>query len=160
MRYSFSLIRECLRGELLERETVAQTEEFIRALAAEAEKVRCARLLISVRNSRPIFQVGQYRISEYFARVISNPKVRVALLADSRELRAAHEYIELLARQRSANIRSFLRENDAIGWLREEGSDGIATADVTINASGARGPRVRILVVDDDRDTVLTLGIL
>lgn len=109
---------DCLRAELAGRETAAQTEEFLRALAAEAQERRCPRLLISIRESRAIFQVEQYRISEQLHRLAANPAVRVALLADSAELRAAHEYIELLARQRGANVRSFAREADAIDWLR------------------------------------------
>ena len=63
---------------------------------------RDAMLLVSVRNSRPIFKVDQYRI---------------ALLADSEELRASHEYIEVLARQQGANVRAFRDEASALDWL-------------------------------------------
>ena len=44
--------------------------------------------------------------------------MRVALLADSEELRAAHEYIEVLARQQGANVRAFREELPALEWLR------------------------------------------
>lgn len=117
MRYSFSSVQACLRAELIGRESVAQTEEFILALAAEAQKMRCPRLLICVRDSRPIFKVEQYRISERLGAIASNPDVRVALVADASELRAAHEYIEVLAGQRGARVRSFSNESDAIKWL-------------------------------------------
>jgi hypothetical protein len=34
-------------------------------------------------------------------------------------VRAAHEYIEVLARQHAANVRAFREEASALEWLRE-----------------------------------------
>ena len=84
----------------------------------EATRQRCPRMLVWVRRSRPIFKVEQYRISEHFKQVAANQEVRVALLADTEELRAAHEYIEVLARQQGANVRAFRDEPTALEWLR------------------------------------------
>ncbi len=100
------------------RQSVAETQEFIRAATEEAVKHRCPRILVWVRRSRPIFKVEQYRISEHFKQIAANPQVRVALLADTEELRAAHEYIEVLARQQGANVRVFRDEPSALEWLR------------------------------------------
>jgi hypothetical protein len=118
MRYEFSMVQDCLRAELIGRESVDETQEFIRAVAEEATKQRCPRILVYVRRSRPIFKVEQYRISEHFRQLVANPKVRVALLSDSEELRAAHEYIEVLARQQGANVRAFREEPPALEWLK------------------------------------------
>jgi hypothetical protein len=74
-------------------------------------------VLVSVRNSRPIFKVDQYRIAEQFRSLAANPKYRIALLADSDEVRASHEYIEVLARQQGANVRAFRDEASALDWL-------------------------------------------
>jgi O-glycosyl hydrolase len=74
---------------------------------------------MAVRRSRPIFKVEQYRISDYFKEIAANPAVRVALVGDSDELRAAHEHIELLARSSGANVRAFGDEAKALAWLRE-----------------------------------------
>jgi len=118
MRYKFSMVHDCLRAELVGRESVDETQEFIRAAGEEARKLRCPRILVWVRRSRPIFKVEQYRISEYFKQLAANPEVRVALLADSEEVRAAHEYIEVLARQQGANVRAFRDEPPAFEWLK------------------------------------------
>jgi len=118
MQYKFTLLQDCVRAELSARETVAETQEFIRAAMAEAAKHKCPRMLVWVRRSRPIFKVEQYRISEHFKQIAANPQVRVALLADAEELRAAHEYIEVLARQQGANVRAFRDEAQALEWLR------------------------------------------
>lgn len=106
-----------LRAELYGRETVQQTQEFIRALTKEVLKNGDTMLLVSVRNSRPIFKVDQYRIAEQFQRLAANKQYRIALLADSEELRASHEYIEVLARQQGANVRAFRDEASALDWL-------------------------------------------
>ena len=108
MQYKFTLLQDCVRAELSGRETVAETQEFIRAAMAEAAKHKCPR----------IFKAEQYRISEHFKQIAANPQVRVALLADAEELRAAHEYIEVLARQQGANVRAFRDEAQALEWLR------------------------------------------
>ena len=118
MRYKFSTIQDCLRAELIERESVDETQEFIRAVADEARKQNCLRILVWVRRSRPIFKVEQYRISEYFKQLAANREVRVALLADSEEVRAAHEYIEVLARLQGANVGTFREEPSALEWLK------------------------------------------
>lgn len=119
MRYGFTLVDNCLRAELIGRETVAETRQFILATADEARRVQCPRILVCVRRSRPIFMVEQYHVSDYFKELAKNPGVRVALTADSAEVRAAHEYIEVLARQYGANVRAFREEAPALEWLRE-----------------------------------------
>jgi hypothetical protein len=106
-----------LRAELYGRQTVGETQEFIRAVTEEVLKSGDTMVLVSVRNSRPIFKVDQYRIGEQFRRLAENPKYRIALLADSDELRASHEYIEVLARQQGANVRAFRDEAGALDWL-------------------------------------------
>ena len=106
-----------LRAELYGRQTVGETQEFIRAVAKEVLKNGDTMVLVSVRNSRPIFKVDQYRIAEQFRRLADNPQYRIALLADSDELRASHEYIEVLARQQKANVRAFRDEASALDWL-------------------------------------------
>ena len=118
MRYHFSIVQDCLRAEMVGRDTVEETQEFIAAVADEARKHGSPRILIFVRRSRPIFRVEQYRISEQFRVLAANPAVHVALVADTDELRAAHGYIEVLAAQNGASVRAFRDEAGAIEWLR------------------------------------------
>jgi hypothetical protein len=117
MQYRFSTVHDCLRAEMVGRETVEETQDFIAAAADEARKVALPRIVIVVRRSRPIFRVEQYRISEQFRLLAANPGVRVALVADTDELRAAHGYIEVLAGQHGANVRAFRDEVAAFDWL-------------------------------------------
>jgi len=117
MHFTFKQAQGYLRAELFGRQTVEETLEFIEALSAEARKSDSTRILVSVRNSRPIFKVEQYRISEQFRQLSNNKQLRVALLADSDEVRASHQYIEVLASQQGAKVRAFRDQARAIDWL-------------------------------------------
>ena len=118
MHFRVELVRDILHCELYGRETGDETQQFIRAVAAESLRTGCKRILVSVRASRPIFRVEQYAISEHLKRAAANPGYRVALLADSDELRASHQYVEVLARQQGVPVRSFRDASGALEWLR------------------------------------------
>jgi hypothetical protein len=117
MHYRFTLRDDYLHAELVGRETVEETISFMRALAAEALKTRCTRVLLCVRRSRSIFTVEKYRISSYLRQLAAVPEARVALVGDSSEMHAAHQYIEVLARQQNAGVRAFRDEAPARDWL-------------------------------------------
>ena len=118
MHFHFELMQDHLRAELFGRQTAEETLEFVQALVAEARKSAEARILIWVRNSRPIFKLEQYKVPERFRQLASARGVRVALLADSDEVRASHQYLEVLAAQQGAALRAFRDEPRALGWLR------------------------------------------
>jgi hypothetical protein len=122
MHFTFKQARDHLRAELFGRQTVEETLQFIEALAAEARKSSATRLLVWVRNSRPIFKVDQYRISDSFKQ-LARRNLRVALLADSEEVRASHQYIEVLARQQGAELRAFRDEPRALDWLAAQSQE-------------------------------------
>ena len=106
MHYTFEQAQDHLRAELFGRQTVEETLKFVEALAAEARKSSVTRFVVWVRTSRPIFKQLAVR------------NVRVALLADSEEVRASHQYIEVLAAQQGAKVRAFRDEARALSWLR------------------------------------------
>ncbi len=118
MRFTTRLAQGYLRAELYGRETVEETQQFIAAIAEAARKADMPRILVTVRSSRPIFKVEKYRMSEHLRMLAANPGVRIALVADTEDLRASHEYIEILARQQGASVRSFRDEAGAAEWLK------------------------------------------
>ena len=109
-----------LRAELVDRQTAAQTREFLEALADAALKHQATRVLINVRASRPIFKIEEYGASAYLKEIAARPTLKVALVSSHADVRSAHEYVELLARQQGAALRSFAHDADAVAWLREE----------------------------------------
>jgi hypothetical protein len=116
MHYTFEQAQDHLRAELFGRQTIDETLTFVEALATEARKSAATRFIVWVRNSRPIFKVEQVRISDSFKQ-LAERNVRVALLADSEEVRASHQYIEVLAAQQGAKVRAFRDEARALSWL-------------------------------------------
>ena len=123
MNFSFTLAQDHLRAELSGRQTAEETLQFIAALVAAAREHSATRILIRVRSSRPIFKVEQYKLSEQFKQLAALKQVRVALLADSDELRASHQYIEVLASQQRAQVRAFRDEARALAWLRAQSQE-------------------------------------
>jgi hypothetical protein len=118
MHFHFELMQDHLRAELFGRKTVEETLEFVSTLVAEARKSSALQILIWVRNSRPIFKLEPYKVSDQFRQLSGVKGLRVALLADSDEVRASHQYIEVLASQQGASVRAFREESRALGWLR------------------------------------------
>lgn len=120
MHYKIDTAQDHVRVEVFGRETAEETREYLQAVAAKVLESGHTRVLIWVRNSRPIFKVDNYRITEFFRLVASNPAYRVALLGDSDELRVSQQYVEVLAHQHGANVRAFRAEMPALRWLRAE----------------------------------------
>lgn len=114
---------DVLRAELADRQTVEETREFLETLTQAALQHRATRVLIHVRSSRPIFKVEEYRASTYLDELARRPWLKVALVAARDDLRSAHGYVELLARQQGANLRSFSSDAAALAWLRDQSQE-------------------------------------
>jgi hypothetical protein len=123
MHFTFKQAQGYLRADLFGRQTVEQTLEFAQALSAEARTLAANRILIWVRNSRPIFKLERYDISEKFRQLANHRQLRVALLADSDEVRASHQYMEVLASQQGAKVRAFRDEARALDWLAAQSQE-------------------------------------
>lgn len=117
MAYKITVEADFVRAELAHRETVEETRSFLQALLRYSENYPC--LLIQVRTSKPVFHVERHGLVEYFLQMAHTPRHRIALTAESADLQASHEYLELVARQRGVNVRSFRDEAEALAWLRE-----------------------------------------
>jgi len=116
MRYSIEPRSGYLACTVVGRETGDDMREFLHAVQAACRQHACPKILMSVRGSRAIFKPDDYGLSSYVHELVS-PVCQIALLGDSSELQVAHEYIELVARQRSINARAFRDEAAALAWL-------------------------------------------
>jgi hypothetical protein len=120
LRSRITIEKDHLRAELTGRETAGETAGFLKEVAAALFEHERSRVLVVVRESRAIFKVEDYGLSEYFKTMAGTPGARVALVGDSSESYAAHGYIELLARQRGLAVRAFRDEAAALEWLRRD----------------------------------------
>ena len=117
MAYRITVEQNFFRAELVDRETVEETKDFLRTVARHS--TRHSSVLIQVRSSKPIFQVEHHGLIDSFREIARSPSHRIALLADALDLHASHEYIELIARQHGLNVRSFRSEAEALEWFKE-----------------------------------------
>jgi hypothetical protein len=108
-------------AELFQRETGQEMQQFLHAVYGACREHECSKVLLVVRRSRAIFKAEDYGLSTgaggYVSQLVS-PACQIALVGDSAELHAAHEYIELLARQQGMNVRSFRDQPSAVLWLQ------------------------------------------
>lgn len=108
-----------LRAELSGCETGEEMRSFLDAVVRDNAEHRRPRILILVRSSKPIFQVMSHRLVECLEAISMTASRQIALVGDTQDLRMSHEYIELIARQRGLNVRSFSDEAAAVRWLRD-----------------------------------------
>ena len=109
-----------LKAEMCERDTVAETREFVEAIVKALRESALSRVLISIRSSRPVFKVEQWGLSGFLDEIASKPGLRVAFISDSRETAMSQDYIALIARQRGLAFQAFGAEADALAWLLAE----------------------------------------
>jgi hypothetical protein len=117
MTYRIAHEGDFLRAELAHRETLEEMREFLRAVVRNS--ARCPVVLIRVRESKPLFHVERGGLVECLQQIARAPRHRIALLADTPDLHAAHEYLELIARQRGVRVRSFRGEAEALEWFKD-----------------------------------------
>ena len=118
MRYTIDSNEGYLKAEMIERDTAEETAEFVEAIVA-ALRARGApdKLLISIRKSRPVFKVEEWKLSASLDKVMSIAGLQVAFIADTREVQMSQQYIALLGRQRGLKFESFDSEPAAVAWL-------------------------------------------
>ena len=117
MRFAIEPRGDHLVAAMQGRQTGEEMREFLIAVHAACGQYRCPRILMSIRASRPVFKPEDYGLSSYVNELVTD-KCQVALVGDTPELHAAHEYIEVCARQQKMNVRAFRDETAALRWLR------------------------------------------
>lgn len=117
MRYKIEPQPGYVKAEMVERDTAEETAAFVEAIVEALRAGPTDRLLISIRSSRPVFKVEEWRLSAALDKVMSIPGLKVAFIADVREVQMSQEYIALLGRQRGLQFESFDSEAQALAWL-------------------------------------------
>lgn len=117
VEYKIETLPGYIRAEMVERDTAEETAEFVKALLATLRTQAAARVLISTRKSRPVFKVEQWKLSEVLDQLMSMAGVKVAFIADTREIAMSQDYIALLGRQRGLQFETFASEQAAVDWL-------------------------------------------
>lgn len=118
MAYEITVNQDFVRAEFVGGETVEETKDFLRAVARYS--AAHSSFLLRIRASKPVFRLEELGLIEYFGEVARSASHKIALLADTSDLQASHEYLELIARQHGLNVRSFRGTAQALRWLRDK----------------------------------------
>jgi len=116
MRFTIEPRPGYVRAALSDQETPEQMREFLMAVSAACQKNASSKVVLVVRRSRPAFKPEDYGLTSY-VRDLVTAECQVALVGDTEELRTAHGYVEMLARQQNINARAFRDEASALRWL-------------------------------------------
>ena len=119
MKFDIKIFEGYLRAEMLERETGAETREFLRATFDALRTHKAKKLLVSVHGSRPMYKVTEWNLSAALACARQIRGFKLALVSDTREMSMSHEYLALLCAQRGVQCKVFGSERVAVGWLTE-----------------------------------------
>lgn len=122
MRYKIEQQPGYLKAEMVERDTAEETAAFVEAIVEALRAGGADRLLVSIRSSRPVFKVEEWKLSAALDKVMSIAGLKVAFIADVREVQMSQEYIALLGRQRGLQFQSFNSEAEALAWLTSSSS--------------------------------------
>jgi hypothetical protein len=106
-----------LHVSVANRGGLEDAKDVLQRLVAAVQVGEHRRLLISVRQSPAIFRVEGYGLSDALTRAAGVPGLRVALVADTAELFASYQYVELLAAQKGLAAKAFRGEAEATVWL-------------------------------------------
>lgn len=124
MRFTIEPRPGYVRAALSDQETPEQMREFLVAVSAACQKNASCKVVLVVRRSRPAFKPEDYGLTSY-VRDLVTAECQVALVGDTEELRTAHGYVEMLARQQNINARAFRDEAAALRWLRNPGGSPV-----------------------------------
>jgi hypothetical protein len=97
VQYKIELCAGHIKAEMIERDTAAETSEFVNAVLSALQSHRIFRVLISIRSSRPVFKVEEWNLSGALDQLIGVPGLKVAFIADTKEISMSQDYIALLA---------------------------------------------------------------
>jgi hypothetical protein len=120
VHYNIEVLLGYIKAEMVERDTAAETSEFVNAILDALRSHGIFKVLISIRSSRPVFKVEEWNLSTVLEQLIRLPALKVAFIADTKEISLSQEYIALLAQQRGLAFRAFSAEKPAVSWLLEE----------------------------------------
>ena len=120
MRFSIEPREGYLYASLVARETPEEMREFLLALEAASRKFEQPKILVMVRQSRATFRPDDYGLDGYAKGLFSFAR-QIAMVPDTDELHAAHENLEVVARQHGVNLRALRDERAALRWLRGAG---------------------------------------
>jgi hypothetical protein len=121
MEVRLTLAGGILKAQVINRQSIEDTVEYLSALEREYEKCPAPKVLISVARSSAIFTLKDVGFDEWLRKAQAEG-VRVALVGDTFAVQLSHQYVETIARIRGVPVRAFKSDAEAMRWLTGNGA--------------------------------------
>ena len=109
---------DLLRAHVWGRESDDAPSHVCKAILEESRKHGLKRILVELNQKRPLSGVSQYILVEKLPALGLTYEHRIALVHHTPGLHEANEMIDLVARNRNINVRTFRDVRSATEWLR------------------------------------------
>ena len=116
--YTIRADGDLLRAQMWGRENDNPPSHVCRAILEESRKHGLKLILIELNQKRPLSGVSQYLLVEKLPSLGLTHEHRIALVHHTPGLHEAYEMIDLVARNRNINVRTFRDVPSATEWLR------------------------------------------
>ena len=104
--------------EVTGRESAEDMRQAIAAVLTEVRRHKLFRVLAVVKASQALFKVEESGLAAILHEIGDEGPWKIALVGDTPELRAAHGYLAILARQRRIEVRPWAHVTEAVRWLK------------------------------------------
>jgi hypothetical protein len=119
MQYTIGVDEEFLRVQVSGRDTDRPPSDLCAAILDHSRKLERNCILIELDQKSPLSPTSQFHLVARLPEIGFTPAHRIALVHRTPAMQEANEFINLLAANRSINVRNFPAVEDAKTWLRE-----------------------------------------
>ena len=118
INYTIRREGDLLRAHIWGRESNDPPSHVCKAILEECRKHGLKRVLVELNQRRPLSGVSQYILVEKLPELGLTYEHRIALVHHTPGLHEANDMIDLVARNRNINVRTFRDVRSATEWLR------------------------------------------
>jgi hypothetical protein len=119
VQYAIDVDDEFLRVKVSGRDEDRPPSEVCAAVLSESSKRRRNRILIELDQKSPLSATSQFQLISRLPELGFTPRHRIALVHSTPEMHEANQFINLIAENRSLEVRNFQGIESAKVWLRQ-----------------------------------------
>ncbi len=119
MLYTIDADEEFLRVKVSGRDEDRPPSEVCAAVLSESSKRGRTRILIELDQKSPLSATSQFQLVTRLPGLGFTPRHRIALVHSTAEMHEANQFINVIAENRSIQVRNFQGVESAKVWLRE-----------------------------------------
>lgn len=120
MQYSIEADREFLRVKMSGRESNTPPSHVCAEVFRESDRLGLTRILLELDQKTPLSPSSQYMLISRLPDIGFTSEHRIAMVHRTSEMQKANEFIDVVAGNRSLQVRNFPDVKSAEAWLRDD----------------------------------------